>query len=314
VTDDSPIRDPFATDGSPRRGGFDKPEPASAGADETRAPGSPGAGAIVAVVAPLLPCLPVVGGVLGIALGLSVRSEADRAGGRRARAALGTAGIVLGAAHLMLAVALTGGLIAYVARPSAYRRPTPEATVRKPVPTPPSTFVLPSHPSPTTPALPRTAPDDGVSVRRIGALTLVELTPDVGPLAPALTHQRTLARQADQTLLLWLVVPDCRPCEGVSSSLADPLMQQALGGTRVVRLNVQDFHVELEHLDVPVRVLPGFVLLGEDNHPLDYVHGGEWDEDIAKNIAPVLGKFLRGTLTQRRHPWGGPRRDDETPI
>ena len=151
-------------------------------------------------------------------------------------------------------------------------------------------------------------------MKRIGALTLVDLTTDVGPLAPALAHQRTAATKADQTLLLWLVVPNCAPCDGVSASLADPLMQKALGGARLVRLDAQDFQVELKHLAVPVRKLPAFVLLGEDNRPLDYVHGGEWDEDIARNIAPVLGRFLRGTLTERRDPWRGPRREDETPI
>ena len=50
-------------------------------------------------------------------------------------------------------------------------------------------------------------------------------------------------------------------------------------------------------------LVPAFVLLDEHNRPTDYVHGGEWDADIAPNIAPVLGDFMRGQYKQRRHPW-----------
>ena len=35
----------------------------------------------------------------------------------------------------------------------------------------------------------------------------------------------------------------------------------------------------------------------------DGINGGEWDDDIAINIAPVLGPFVRGTYAKRRSPW-----------
>jgi len=91
-------------------------------------------------------------------------------------------------------------------------------------------------------------------------------------------------------------------------------MQSALQKVRLVRLNVRDFSIQLKHLNVPVEKIPGFALLGSDLGPSDYVHGGEWDADIARNIAPVLGKFVRGEYKNRRHPWRGGARDDETPL
>ena len=33
------------------------------------------------------------------------------------------------------------------------------------------------------------------------------------------------------------------------------------------------------------------------------IHGGEWDDDIPPNIAPVLGAFVRGKYGTRRYPW-----------
>jgi hypothetical protein len=33
----------------------------------------------------------------------------------------------------------------------------------------------------------------------------------------------------------------------------------------------------------------------------DLIDGGEWDADVPENIAPVLGAFVRGTYSNRRH-------------
>ena len=63
------------------------------------------------------------------------------------------------------------------------------------------------------------------------------------------------------------------------------------------------FHEELESLRVPCDRFPGFFLLGPDLGPRDGIDGGEWDDDVARNIAPVLGAFVRGTYATRREGW-----------
>ena len=156
--------------------------------------------------------------------------------------------------------------------------------------------------------------DDGVNVTQVGDITLVDVGGDVTPLKSELGRQQKSAQAESQTLMLWLVVPDCKPCNGVAAALGDPAMQTALRNVRLVRLNVREFSLELKHLNVPVEVIPGFALLGSDLAAEDYVHGGEWDADIPRNIAPVLGKFVRGEYKKRRHPWHGGARDDETPL
>jgi hypothetical protein len=83
---------------------------------------------------------------------------------------------------------------------------------------------------------------------------------------------------------------------------------------RIVRVDQNEFAVELRHLSIPTDKIPGFSLLGDDNRPLDYVHGGEWDEDVPRNIAPVLEKFVHGTYADRREPWRGGHREDETAL
>jgi hypothetical protein len=89
-------------------------------------------------------------------------------------------------------------------------------------------------------------------------------------------------------------------------------MQTALSSVRLVRLNIFDFGFDLRRLNLPTEKIPGFVLLTAQNRPLDYVHGGEWDDDVPENIAPVLKEFVRGRYTHRRDPWRGEPRDDET--
>jgi len=314
VPDDSPIQDPYAPR-EPDAAPVAAPEapPPGPTAASPRAPASPTA--IASVVLAVLPCLPVIGGLLGVALGIMARGDIERSQGQRGGTTLANAGIVLGALHLIFGVALFGAGLVYLSGSS----PTATYTPPHPAPPPPIPTALtptpPPAPSPQSPApAPRASRDEGVSITRVGDITVVDIGPDVTPLTSELARQRHSAEAADQKLVLWLVVPDCKPCNGVSAALADPAMQTALQQVRLVRLNVRDFYLQLKHLNVPVEKIPGFALLGSDFGPSYYVHGGEWDADIARNIAPVLGKFVRGEYKHRRDPWRGGARDDETPL
>ena len=148
----------------------------------------------------------------------------------------------------------------------------------------------------------------------VGNVVLVEIGPEVASLQTELTRQRAMALEQGQALLVWLTVPDCPPCNGVAAALTDTRLRNALGRARLVRVDATIFAAELAELGLPLDVFPGFALLGTNNRPVDYLNGGEWDEDLPSRIAPVLGPFLRGRLERRRRPWRGEARDDETPI
>lgn len=270
-------------------------------------------------------CLWGIGGLLGIALGMLARGDIERSEGRRGGKGLANAGIALGALNLVATVVALGALITWAARPSKAISPAHPKVAVAPLPTvkPPG----PTLPSPSPSASPRgrgaraslpapgkASSERGVIETRVGRITLVDVGSSIPSLRAELDHQRALAKSGKQKLLVWLVVKDCHPCNGVAAALDDPRMQRALADVRLVRIDVNDFALELARLHIPVDKLPGFALLGTDDRPVDYVHGGEWDADIPANIAPVLGSFMRGTYTKRRDPWHGGRRDDETPI
>lgn len=294
MSDDGPRFDPFAT-----------------------TPPRTNPSAIWSVVLSILgfACLVGLGGLLGVALGLMARSEIDRSEGRMTGKGLANTGIALGALNVVACIAGLAALVTYIARPAA-----PTTRYAPPAYAPPAaTAPAPAAPTATAAGAGKLAAgaasrDDGVVVTHVGSLVLVDIGPAVPSLRNALDTERAAANKDSKKLLLWVVTEGCKPCNGVAASLPDKEMQAALGGVRLVRLDARDFVLELERLHVPIAKYPGFALLGADDRPVDYVHGGEWDADIPANIAPVLGKFIRGTYTTRRDPWRGGRRDDETPL
>jgi hypothetical protein len=262
-------------------------------------------------------CFWGLGGFLAVVFGFSARSEIARSEGRLRGTRRAWLAIALGISN----IAATAALAVHAGRvfdrwTHATARPVSRGGVRPPSP---SGALAPplKEPAPEAAKRPREARsslDQGPVVTTIGRITLVDPEHGAHRLHELLARERAHAERADAKLLLWIVAPDCEPCSGVAASLDDPLMQRALGGVWLVRLNVAEFGRELTELQLPTEKIPGFVLVAPDERALDYIHGGEWDADIPANIAPVLNKFVRGTLTQRRDPWHGGPHPDETPI
>jgi len=255
-------------------------------------------------------CFLGVGGALGIVLGLIARGEISRAEGREGGRGLATAAIALGALNVCLTVIGVAVGITYLARPAVGASGgTPTSTA--PVWSPPRVSTPPAKRASKAPPPARASREVGSRVTVLGELTLADIS---GDFEAELGNQRTQASAAGETLVLWLVVPNCKPCDGVAAALTSKEVQKALSKVRLVRVDRDDFQPELDRLGIPTEKIPGFVLLDARGHARDFIHGGEWDADIASNIAPVLGKFAHGGYGKRRHPWHGPAREDETPL
>lgn len=170
--------------------------------------------------------------------------------------------------------------------------------------TPPPPPPMLSQPSPPQAAVPP-EPDTGTVPRdtvetQAGAVTVVDVGVSETSLTAALLNQQKKAEARGQTLLVMTVNANCDPCDGVSGALPDPRMQTALARVRLVRVNIDVFRDELDKLRIQHDRWPGFFLLGPDLSPQDAIDGGEWDDDIAANIAPVLNPFVRGVYVNRR--------------
>ncbi len=170
------------------------------------------------------------------------------------------------------------------------------AAVASPRPRP----ALQASPRAATPA-PR-VPKATTTIER-KAVTVVDVGVDARSLADELAKQRAAAQEAHETMLVMTTLSDCGPCASVFEALPDPRMQTALTRVRVVRVYAEVFKDDLDSLQIPRVNFPGFFVLGPDLRPRDGIDGGEWDDDIPENMAPVLEAFVRGTLTKRRSPW-----------
>lgn len=261
-------------------------------------------------------CFFGLGGALAIVLGWVAHGEIERSEGRLTGKGLASAGIGLGITNVIATVVGVGVLVALAVRPEP-----PSALTGPAVPTVvgPSPALPPATPRPPAPA-PRVAEAEPEVLNlpslppQIGKIAVVEATDAGDALEPQLLRQLAESAKSGEHVVLWTVTPGCEPCAAVGRALPDERMQRALSGVRLVRADVHAFAPELLRLGVPIESVPGFTLLDRKAHPLDHIHGGEWGDDIPANIAPILNKFVRRTLSVRRYQWSRPLRDGETPL
>jgi len=235
--------------------------------------------AVASLVASLLVCpLPLIGGIAGIALGSHAQKKINASRGAYRGQELAVAGIVVGVMQvLFICVGLATALMVYSAKEQIAR-------------------VL-EGPEPTI----------------VGEVTHVVL-PSSHPLVAELARQQVLAHKNNQDLLVFVVTDTCVPCRTVIAALPEPEMQAALRGTRWVEVSANEYTPELKSLGVPLERVPGFVLLDRNLRTRDYIHGGEWEAYRPDRMAPVLSDFVEEEYRQRRDPWPGRPREDETAL
>jgi hypothetical protein len=251
----------------------------------------------------LCPAFWGTGGVGAIVLGAAAHSEIKRSEGRQHGTGMAIAGIALGVVHVLaLVIGVAVLLVLGASGGPLASGPVPPPAYVAPTPTPKA---APSSIAPTTDPNATASRESRTQITRFGGVTLVDPGPRAARLTELIAAEQSKANGEGQKLVVWITAPDCRPCTGVSVALSSPLLQKALAGVRLLRLDVSEYRIELAERGLTPEVLPGFALVGPTGQPTDYVNGGEWDADIPENIAPVLRKFVQGTYKTRRSPWTG---------
>ncbi len=163
------------------------------------------------------------------------------------------------------------------------------------------------------PADPGRAPPDGAPPQTrtttIGSIVLVDVGVKEPSLKDVLLREQKIAKAENKEILVMASRQGCDPCAGVAAALPDPAMQKALENIRLVRVDAETFAEDLGRLQFDISAVPGFFLVASDAMPRDGVNGGEWGADVAQNIAPVLGPFVRGEYKHRKKPFRPVRRN-----
>lgn len=252
--------------------------------------------------------------LLGVFFGLVSRRSIAKSAGTLGGEAIALAGIVVGSVSVVVSVIATAIIGANLLSAPATR----DEHSLNPSSLPISTSLEPptaSAPAPTYTHADR-LPVRGAKSRQqaVGHLLFSDVDPEVVSLADALDQERLLAQKAARQPVLLLSSPSCTACDVLQQALQNPDIADTVGKLWIIRLDVRQFETELEQLGIPARTSPALVRLNHNSVPVDYLDRREWDSGSQQNIAPLVNDFLCGKLRQRKHPWRGLPRDDETPI
>jgi thiol-disulfide isomerase/thioredoxin len=125
---------------------------------------------------------------------------------------------------------------------------------------------------------------------------MVELSPTQGDLAPLLKDVSARAKEKGLRPLVEFYADWCAPCRVLQENLKDPQIADALEGTYLVRLNLDDWHDKLRGTTIKVvKTIPSFYLLGDDGRPNGkMLDGDKWGKSTPSRMGAALKAFLDG--------------------
>jgi hypothetical protein len=121
-----------------------------------------------------------------------------------------------------------------------------------------------------------------------------KLTPTAGPIAAQVQAEVETAKAKHLSPFVYLGAGWCDPCVAIKRSLNDPKMRDALKGTYIIELEVDEWdEKELKALDYRLGTIPYFSELDARGHGTGRsINGGAWGENTPENMAPPLKRFF----------------------
>ena len=125
--------------------------------------------------------------------------------------------------------------------------------------------------------------------------SLTKLEKTAGELGDQLHMFAATAKLENRKPFVQFTAAWCGPCRELQASMNDPLMIEAFAKTFIIQINADDFtDKQLATAGFKIDGIPAFYELDEEGKPTGRsVDGGAWDDNIPRNMAPVLQKFFR---------------------
>jgi hypothetical protein len=139
----------------------------------------------------------------------------------------------------------------------------------------------------------RPKPDSRIAAA--APFAVVEIRPSGGPLSRQLAEAAADAAASNLRPYVELTSSWCRACHWLDQSLSTRSLAQAMGGTYLVRVDVDHWDAWLggSGLDYHTGPLPAFVAIGHNGQPIgDWVDRNAWGSDAPALAAPVLLDFF----------------------
>ena len=130
------------------------------------------------------------------------------------------------------------------------------------------------------------ATDDGSVWNKVSASS--------GKLGALLEGEIAKAKAKALKPVVYLGASWCKPCIAIKKHRRDPKMLDALRGTYVAELDVDEWKAEdLTPLGLNDGAVPFFYLVDDHGHATGTkITSSAWGEDIPENMAPPLKKFF----------------------
>lgn len=250
----------------------------------------------------LVPFAGAVFGIPAIILGALARRDIDDAAGgasgvRLEGRALAASGIVSGLFGTGLSVVLVLWVLGALFAPAAPDATAMNASASGKTPSVASSAAPEANPEPATPSSSSSAPS-AAGVHAYGSLEVVDLDA-TRPLRAQLSEIVARAPRG-RTIMIQTYAKSSSACMAVDAALPDHRMQRALANVTLVRVDLEEYRMELSTMKVETRTAPWFYKLDAKGEPVDSLSADAWDANIPENMAPALGKFVHKSAPRRR--------------
>ncbi len=125
--------------------------------------------------------------------------------------------------------------------------------------------------------------------------SVVELEWDGVPLAKEIVKHVQIATDREQKVFIQMTGEWCSPCKLLRKKTEQPLLMEAYKNTYIIRLDYDEWKVDLAQLGLKKAPVPSFWELGENNKVTQYyINGNGWPEITAESMAPILKSYFSG--------------------
>lgn len=129
--------------------------------------------------------------------------------------------------------------------------------------------------------------------------TIVELEWSGVTLSKEIAKHAKMAIQRDQKVFIQMTGEWCSPCKRLRKKTEEKPLMAAYIGTYIIRLDYDEWKVDLPQLGLKKVPVPSFWELGKDNRVTEYyINGNHWQEITAESMAPILTNYFSGAARQ----------------
>jgi thiol:disulfide interchange protein len=123
---------------------------------------------------------------------------------------------------------------------------------------------------------------------------VVEPLPADGELTAVLARESAAATAKGHKPVAYVYATWCPPCKGINKHLHDPLMEDALASTHLIKLDFDQWkEADLDAAGLHVTGVPWLFRLDASGKPTGKtITSDVWGEDIPANMAPPLKQFM----------------------